>query len=348
MNANDLTVDALTQALQEFYAADNRHISHVMPLASGFEADIYAFSLTEREERQDLVLRLYAEGCSEKAAREFGAMRRLREAGYAVPRVLTLHEETGRLSRPFLVMERIDGVSLDARYWTAGTEAKPSLQATLYRLMAELHSLPGAAILPDSPLAASQHPYDFLDSELAILHELRLRLEGRDPASVRAALDWLTARRELAPCARLVVVHGDFHRNNVLIDANERPFVIDWSNVRLADCRTELAWTRLITRWVLPESVRPAESESELPLYEQLTGHKVVMLDYFEVIAALRMLLSILVSLRHGVARQGLRPGAEALMRRDAECALRASALLQAHSGLPMPDLDDALSVLFA
>src|SRR5205085_1520958 len=119
------------------------------------------------------------------------------------------------------------------------------------------HALNGEAILPGSPPADARNPYRFIDREISTLHEMIGRLEGREPPSLGDALAWLTSRRSTVPCERLVVVHGDFHRNNVLLRADGAPFVIDWSNVRLADCRSDLAWTRLITRWILPVENQP-------------------------------------------------------------------------------------------
>jgi hypothetical protein len=70
------------------------------------------------------------------------------------------------------------------------------------------------------------------------------------------------------------------------------------------------------------------------------------MIDYFAVVACTRLLLSVLLCLRHGAARQGMRPGAEALMRRDGGGNKHVAARLQALTGRKMPDLDDALSAL--
>src|SRR5262249_35997288 len=153
---------------------------------------------------------------------------------------------------------------------------RPELQATLYELMAALHALDGDSILPDSPLAGTRDPYGFIDHEISILHELRSRLDGREPPSLREALSWLASRRSSFPCERLVVVHGDFHRNNVLVRADGAAFVIDWSNVRLADYRTDLAWNRLITQLIFRTQDQSYGGEKELLLYEQMAGKKVV------------------------------------------------------------------------
>lgn len=352
----EMTSIAVQRGLQEFYdGSETGHrpsrVSDVTLLGSGFETDVFAFSLEVRENGseavQDLVLRVYAgEGSSEKAAREFAAMRRLHAAGYPVPRVLALQRDLWPLGQPLVIMERIHGVSLEKSYWAAPEERRQDVQATLYRLMAALHALNGKDILPDSPLADARNPYDFIDGEISMLHDLRSRLEGREPPSLREALAWLSSRRSTVPCERLVIIHGDFHRNNVLLRPDGAAFVIDWSNVRLADCRTDLAWNRLITQLIFYGKDQPDGGETELHLYERLAGKKVASIDYFEVAACTRLLLSVLISLQYGAARQGMRPGAEALMRRDADHTRHVATLLQERTGIRMPDLDDALSAL--
>jgi aminoglycoside phosphotransferase (APT) family kinase protein len=349
----DLTVVEVQRRLQGFYRSDEAEgggsrVSEVTLLGSGFETDVFAFSLAAAgggsEEGQDLVLRVYAgEGASDKSAREFAAMGRLREAGYPVPRVLALQRDPWPLGRPFVIMERIHGVSLGATYWAAPEDRRLEIHTVLYRLMVALHTLEGSAILPDSPLAHARDPYCFIDHEISTLSELLGRLEGREPPSLRDALAWLISRRSTVPCERLAVVHGDFHPNNVLLRADGAPFVIDWSNVRLGDYRTDIAWTRLITQ----AEAQPEGGVHELRLYEQQAGEAISRLEYFEAVACIRLLLSVLISLQFGAARQGMRPGAEVLMRRDPAHTRYVAALLQKRTGIAMPDLDSALSALF-
>jgi aminoglycoside phosphotransferase (APT) family kinase protein len=343
----DAAAGEVQRRLQEFYDSGRMvHgrliVSPVLLLGSGFEADVFAFSLAGEGARagEDLVLRVLAgEGAAAKAAREYAAMGGLREAGYPVPRVIHLECDRSSFERPFVIMERIHGVPLD---WSASAEWRPELQALHCRLMAELHALEGRDVLPDAVLAASPEPSGFVDHELAMLSTLLGRLEGREPPSLRGALAWLGERRSRVRCERLGVIHGDFHRNNVLVRADGAPFVIDWSNVRLADYRTDLGWVRVLTR----VDAQPDGGEAELRLYERLAGREVAMIDYFEVIACTRLLSSTLISLRFGAARQGMRPGAEALMRRDDGFMRDVAGMLQKRTEIEMPDLEDALAAL--
>jgi aminoglycoside phosphotransferase (APT) family kinase protein len=352
----DISTAEIARGLLAYYHEGKRgrdapHISDITLLGSGYETDVFAFSLEADGEgfgaAQDLVLRIYAgEDTAEKATREFGVMRRLREAGYPVPQVLSLQQDSSPSGRPFVIMERIHGVSLGSLFWSASKERQQESQALLYRLIADLHRLDGSTILPDSPLAASRNPDDLLTHELSSLSALLRRLEGREPPSLRAALAWLHSHGATVVCERLAVVHGDFHHNNVLLRADGAPFVIDWSNVRLADYRADLAWTWLITRLSTRDRAWSGEGEAERRLYAQLAGREVTHLAYFEAAACMRLLLSVLISLQFGAARQGMRPGAEALMRRDADLLRYVAFLLQERTGIAMPDLENTLSAL--
>jgi aminoglycoside phosphotransferase (APT) family kinase protein len=124
--------------------------------------------------------------------------------------------------------------------------------------------------------------------------------------------------------------------------ADGAAFVIDWSNVRLADYRSDLAWTRLGTR----ASAQPDGGEAEIRRYHQLGGRNVSRIEFFEVAACVRQLLSVLISLQFGAARQGMRPEAVALMRRDTGHVKYVAAVLQERTGIKMADLEDTLSSL--
>jgi aminoglycoside phosphotransferase (APT) family kinase protein len=340
----DRTTVVVERGLQALYGSGGTgqgspRVSDVTLLGSGYEADVFAFSVGADGDGagEELVLRVYAgEGAAEKAAREFAAMGRLREAGDPVPRVLILHRDSSPFGRPLIIMERIHGAPME---WSPPDDRRQELEALFFALLVQLHALNGSDILPDYPLARSRDPHAGVDDDLSFLSALLSRLEGREPPSLRGAFAWLASRRSEVPCDRLAVVHGDFHRNNILMRADGATFVIDWSNVRLADSRSDVAWTRLCTR----AAAQPDRGEAELCLYDQLGGRKVSRIEYFEVVACMRQLLSVLLSLQLGAARQGMRPQAASLMRRDASHVNYVAALLQERTGIRMPDLEDTL-----
>jgi aminoglycoside phosphotransferase (APT) family kinase protein len=348
----DRTTIEVQQGLQAYYTTVTRegrsNVAQVAFLGSGFEADVFAFTLetetANAAQTRTLILRLYAgEGAAEKSAREFAVMERLWAVGYPVPQVLSQEWQRSPFDCPFVIMERIHGVSLGEAHWAGSVEQKQEALAMLYQLIARLHALDGNALLPSSPLQSSRDPYAFLEGELTALDALRQRLTARNALVLQSALSWLHSNRITVPCERLTLVHGDFHPNNVLLRSDGAPYVIDWSNARLADPRTDLAWTRLITS----ADALPGGGEVQQRLYEQYAGTTVTDLAYFDVLACTRLLLSVLVSLESGAARQGMRPQAEEMMRQSATHSRYVAARLQLYTGIQMPALEDSLAALF-
>jgi hypothetical protein len=91
-------------------------VRDVCLLGSGYETDVYALMLHSgngADAARDRVVRIYP-GCAmaAKAKHEFIAIRRLHEAGYRAPRALGL-DIGDALGRPFVVLERMPGASLE-------------------------------------------------------------------------------------------------------------------------------------------------------------------------------------------------------------------------------------------
>lgn len=323
----------------------HKHVSACALLAHGIEADIFAFTLqTEEIKKQNLVLRLYAgEGIADKVVREFDAMRRLREVGYPVPRVLVFGNEESPFGRPFIVMEQIDGVPLASAYGSVSKERQQALQEGHWQLMAQLHALEEKAIIPDSPLADSDNTHQAMYNELSTLSDWLDNLEGKEPLSLRSVLSWLYDHHTTVSCEPLSVIHGDFHRNNILVRTDGALCVIDWSNVRLGDYRMDVAWTQLIAAVAGWDT-----GDTALLHYEKWAGKAVSGLEYFEVLVCLRLLLSTLNSLHFGSARQGLRPEAEEQLRRDATPMRFAASQLQQRTGVNTDDFEKFLKTLLS
>ena len=70
---------------------------------------------------------------------------------------------------------------------------------------------------------------------------------------LRYIAGWLEANRpEAVP---LSLVHGDMQPNNVLIDAHETFYAVDWEMTHIGDPREDLGWW-LFTRALQPRTVR--------------------------------------------------------------------------------------------
>lgn len=327
-----MTPPTLEGTLQVLYGTNSR-VGNVGLLASGFEADVFAFSIETTSGHSEAVARVYrGSGVSvtEKATREFAVMRRLHTVGYPVPSVSSLSALDDLHRRPFIVMDRIRGRSLGQRYWSAGEESTQAARATLYGLMARLHRIDANRVLP-----TADSPRLVLERDLADLDQTLDHLGRAGPPSLRTAMRWLHDNSHRIGCDRVGLVHGDFHYNNVLVNDDEALFVIDWSNVRVADPRNDIAWLAIVT-----------SGDRDVRAYEHDTGAAVTELEFFEAIAALRLLLDTISTLTFGATRRGLGSGLETRIRNGSHHTMAVAASLQDITHTLMPDLDDTLAAL--
>lgn len=287
-------------------------ISGLKRISDGWESDVYAFDIptcdTPGWQSGPRVLRLYYGASSGSSAlQEFRALELLARAGYAVPRVDFVEPDTEALGRSFLVMERIDGVSMGRR-WREADAAGFALDVQRFcTLFAKLHTLewqhlPGAEAIPQFTIARQ---FDFWRT--------LGQLYGVD--AIFVALSWLNrALGEIVP-QPLGFVHWDFHHENILVDGEDRPWVIDWTQFQITDTRFDWAWTL-----VLLESERDAAtSQAVREGYAVARGWQLADVEgelrFFEAAACAKRLVSVLISLRNGADSLGMRPGAEAIMR---------------------------------
>jgi aminoglycoside phosphotransferase (APT) family kinase protein len=338
----------LRSQLQEYYQQRAEHgervaIGDLTSLSIGWESEIYAFTLecgpAGQRVSADLVLRIYpGDDGYDKSEREFSAMIKLRQAGYPVPGVYLLERDHSPFGRPFIIMEKVSGQMM----WPLLSAAKdPGRQAQLLslfcRLFVDLHKLDWRPFVDDVSRFESADPYRVVEMELERWRPFfsSYPLPGFPPL-----MEWLDARRKI-PCRRPSPIHWDFHPGNIMIRPDGSPLVIDWTGFDVSDARFDLAWTLLLVRAY--ESIE--WSDQLLAEYERLSGAPVEHFDFFEVAACARRLFSIVLSVRYGAEKLGMRPGAEQQMK-QAEPIRRVYRLLQERSGLRISSVEELLDSL--
>jgi aminoglycoside phosphotransferase (APT) family kinase protein len=116
-------------------------------------------------------------------------------------------------------------------------------------------------------------------------------------------IDWL--ERHIPPDGiKPVIVHRDFHANNVILNYRGQMIVIDWTQVGVFDYRADLSWTLLI----MGDFGQKQWADHILKRYEALTGKPVEYLPYFDVISYLKQLVDTVITLRSGRQAAGLNP----------------------------------------
>lgn len=350
--------------LQAYYQAafpdkPNPQVSPLTQINNGWESDVYAFDvehgLQGARQREALILRLYlGNGASEKALREYNGIHSLWEAGYPVPQVYALERNNSPFDKPFIIMERIDGKSMWGTMFSGPRRQQRQLLELFCRLFVQLHSLDlglftgrdgriglasaGGLILPQSGKShySPEDPYQYTSNSLG---EIRAAVERFQVIELHPVLDWLYKRQHEVPCLRPSVVHWDFHPNNILLRQDGKAYVIDWTQIEISDPRFDLAWTLLLIGTHESEKKRKAILQE----YERQHGEKVTGLYFFDAVACIKRLGSVIISLQMGAEELGMRPGAEEMMKDQMKAIKRVYDRLVSITGIRMPQMEAML-----
>ncbi len=340
MNDN-MQVHLQTYCTSAFPNKQNLSVSGLNNISAGWESDVYAFDLEHgpdgERERQDLVMRVYpGDDARVKSAREFRGMRQLYQAGYPVPEVLVLENEHSPFERPFVIMERIEGQPLWSLLFGDG-ERERELMTQFCKLLVDLHTLEWRPFVDDVSRYDTGDSYTFVDQWLSAG---RSAVEHYPQLGFGPVMEWLEARRDHVPCIHPSFVHLDFHPENVLLRDDGTAIVIDWTQVDISDPRFGLAWTLLLVgayegiRW----------RDVILNEYERLAGTKVEQIEFFDVIACIKRLFSIVISLSEGSETMGMRPEAVAKMRQQMGATKKVYDLLRQRTGIAIPEVQKLLA----
>lgn len=326
---------------QLFPSKKDVQVRDINNITAGWESEMYAFDVeygpAEARQRQPLVLRIYpGEDAYFKSACEFDGMRKLNQAGYPVPEVMLLEREAPPFSKPFVIMERINGQSLWDMMSHSPAQEQDKLMSLFCELYVRLHRLDWRPFADEATRVGAGDPYFFIDQFLNTAHN---SLERFPNSGFTAVAETLQTLRDEVPCQLPAVVHGDFHPNNLLVHQDGSASVIDWSGVRVSDARFDLSWTLVLAYSYLGKAWR----DHILQGYERFWGAKVEQIEYFELIAGVRRLFDVTVSLSEGPEKLGMRPGAVTQMRQQLEPLSRIYERVVAKTGARIEEVESLL-----
>jgi aminoglycoside phosphotransferase (APT) family kinase protein len=247
--------------------------------SGGASRQTWSFDAVVNGARQELILRrdppiTGVKGEREKSASldratEFAVLRAAWQAGVRAPEVLfELAPEDG-LGEAY-VMRRIGGTAIarkllrDPPY----ADARRKIAGQLGEILAHIH----AVDLKTLPPLARRQAADHIASLRGLLDSL-----GQPQPVFELALSWLD-RRQPAPMANPVLVHGDYRTGNYLADETGVTAILDWEGAHLGDPLEDLGWL-CVKSWRFGAVDKPAGgfgSREELwAAYERAGGIKV-------------------------------------------------------------------------
>jgi aminoglycoside phosphotransferase (APT) family kinase protein len=324
-----------------------------VPSAAGLSAETILFEATWTEDRverrRSLVARVRPSGASVfpeyDFEAEFRVLQAVERAGLPVPEALWYEPDASILGGEFIIMERLYGrVPTDDPPFTVSgwvpeltDEQRATLCDNAMQILARVHAVDwraaGLELLDRRELGEPG-----LDQHLAHWENtFEWAAEGEPNPTVEAAFEWVRENRpgEDEP---LVLNWGDARIGNMLFaDDMSIAGVLDWEMVSLGSPELELGWWLFLLRHHTEGIGAPLPPgfptrEATISRYEELTGHQVKHIDFYEAFAGLR--LSILMH------RAGNMMIAAGLLPPDAPMKLNnpASQLLAKLVGLPAPE----------
>lgn len=324
---------------------DRLIIRNVRDITTGWENELLAFTAEwgsfRRRRCEELVLRLYPGAFAERRlTMEYEALSSLGAAGYPVPRVDRFELQDSRFSKPFLIIEYVEGRNMWQPMLGSTPEAGADLRRLFCRLLARLHDLDWRTIVRNPGRYEPVSRYSIVENVLAEFSAIfaPVLLPG-----FRAGLQWLVAHQHDVVCSEPVMAHLDFHPGNILLrdrvhPAEERAVVIDWTSALVTDYRFDLA----VTLTVIGAFKSWDDREAVLREYEREAGRSVRHLEFFEVIACfarLVLMTNALIDSPHS----GLRPGIQSLMRKKLPAMRQMYQRFLQLTGVAVPEVERML-----
>jgi aminoglycoside phosphotransferase (APT) family kinase protein len=223
------------------YRVEPRSITHGAEAAT-VELDLSGTAFKSR----GLVLRMFrAVDAGRQARVEALVQNTLADAGFPAARVVDVGVD-GVLERPFILMERLDGLPLLARLGSLGGDGG-------FRIPSVTTLLREASTVPVVPrlLTQLQHRLHDVDAQLLVLrlqeagfvedvYTVDIHLRTIAQAAEEFGLEWLAQvsqwLRERRPFElRRVICHGDMQPLNVLARRYRLSGVVDWSFTTFAE-----------------------------------------------------------------------------------------------------------------
>ncbi len=312
-------------------------VTGIEEINMGWETELYTFevrsTINGEQVNERRVLRVFqGDGAGRKSAKEYNLMRKLDMVGYPVPRVYD-HEGSGMIiEKPFILMERVLGKTLDETYRNESPEELRRGVDRLMTLFDRLHRLDVAPFkdIVDLP-CHDDHIRDSLDW-------YKRTAQGR-LMWLRPVVDWL---KEREPCIDRVpqsLVHMDYHGMNVMLREDGSEAVIDWGASRIGDHRMDLGWTLLLYTTFGGEVYRAPILAS----YSEHSGRIVEAVEFFEVMAATRRIIDFATAMEGGADSVGLMPEVVDMMKTSKEHYRRVHGLLEDRTGVRLDKFAETL-----
>lgn len=261
-------------------------IEEIKVLKSGWAGEIISLKLESNGKKY--VIKTYSSSKNglQNIKQEWKGLNLLYNASYPVPRPIISDFDN---EKPYIVMEEIEGDNLWNCYEKGSEESKKELLGKFVKVFFELHSLDISMMGGDTEKDTT---VSFVDEEIGEIE--KLTIENR-LGYFTQIICWLQKGKINVIGGKLSIIHRDYHPWNVIVDKSGEVYVIDllWG---IGDYRFDLAWMCTL----MERSGFEDFSHKVLEKYKGLIGKNIHNFDYFKVLATLRWLVNVMISLKTG------------------------------------------------
>ncbi|SFD25545.1 phosphotransferase family protein [Clostridium uliginosum] len=261
-------------------------IEDVKILKSGWAGEI--ISLKSKDNDQRYVIKTYnsSKNALENIKQEWAGLNFLYKANYPVPKPINCDFSN---EKPYIVMEEIEGENLWTCYENLSKEDKEQLLDKFIKVFFELHELDISIVNKE---LVKDSTTSFIKKEINEIKEL---VKENNLDGFTQIIDWLDTEKMNIVSHKLSIIHRDYHPWNVIVDNNEKLYVIDllWG---IGDYRFDLAWTCTL----MERSGFEEFSQKVFKKYTELKTENIDNFEYFKVFSTSRWLINVIISLKTG------------------------------------------------
>ncbi|MHA1552424.1 MAG: phosphotransferase family protein [Candidatus Heimdallarchaeaceae archaeon] len=257
---------------------DNSKLNNYRQLQGG--ADTAIFEISFKNHSKKYIQRIFRPKVSyEEAEFEYSVQKTLFENGINVPKTYLMKLTPNTRERSYFIMEKIEGTRLDQVF-----DRNPEqLMQLIEKLLQELHKIHtiDPKLLPQILLPDIQkNPFAIIDQILKRRKSVIERFP-KELNELKPVIDWLEDNKTNNPCKKLVVIHGDYHPLNIIVQEDQKFQILDWTGVHISDFRMDLGFPVVAISGLAKMNLAPMIANT----YEQISGSKVENLPYFMILA---------------------------------------------------------------
>jgi len=218
----------LIQELKNHFSEQKRYRIEGVERLEGADTVTFGFVFHYGKEKKNLILRIFR-SITDKAERGFYTLEALYSANLPVPKPYLWKKDSPNISKSYLIMERISGTLLaDSFFETQDKNERISLMHLFIRELVKLHQFKWKNQFSFiSRPNIENDPYFFVNR---IIEFPKQMIKKYKIIELEPLIIWLEEHKQ--KCEEIVLLHGDYHMNNVIITPDRKLVVIDWADIK--------------------------------------------------------------------------------------------------------------------